>query len=73
VVVGQGAVFRYDLLSKVYIDTVLVIEVEVSNYRLLLLLIDIRSARASVYILKLYVLCVYKECWTAKASKAQVC
>jgi hypothetical protein len=60
------------LLSKVYIGTVSVVEVEVGNYRLPLLLIDIRSARASVYILKLYVLCVYKERRTAKVSKARV-
>jgi hypothetical protein len=61
VVVGQGAVFGCDLLSKVYIGTVLVVEVGVSNYRLLLLLTDICSVRASVYVLKLCVLCVYKE------------
>jgi hypothetical protein len=49
------------LLSKVYIGIVLVIEVEISNSRLLLFLIDIRSACASVYILKLYILYVHKK------------
>jgi hypothetical protein len=60
------------LLSKVYIGTVPVIEVEVSNYRLPLLLTDIRSARASVYILKLYILYVHKERQIVKVSKARV-
>jgi hypothetical protein len=72
VIIEQGAVFRCNLLSKVYIGTVLVIEVEVGNYRLLLFLTDIRSARASVYILKLCILYVYKERWIAKVSKAWV-
>jgi hypothetical protein len=72
VVVEQGAVFGYDLLSKVYIGTVPVVEVEVGNYRPPLLPTDIRSARASVHVLKLYILCVHKERRTAKASKARV-
>jgi hypothetical protein len=58
------------LLSKVYIGTVLVIEVEISNSRLLLFLTDIRSACASVYILKLCILYVYKKRQAIKASKA---